>query len=136
MESAAEFAWVSVPICRACHESYRVQYRKSVLKRVRMAFEWPLFVGLLIAPLVVFHNPGAWLAIELLILFIVSLPGALLAYVLARMAGKRRLAPVRMERYSPAQGTVAIHFRRPGYAEQVLAATTASDASGNTHPSR
>jgi hypothetical protein len=135
MESG-QFAWVSVPICQACHEASRVQYRKWVFNRVKFAFAGPLFVGLLIAPLVVFRDPGAWCAIELLILSIVSLPGALIAYVLARMAGKRRLAPVRVERYSPAQGTVAIRFRRPGYAEQVLAATTAADTRGSENAAR
>ena len=86
-----------VPFCGACQEGNQVQYRTWLRKRVSAAFTGPLLVGLLIAPLVVFRNPGAWLFIELLILVLVSLPGALIAYVLARMAGKRRLAPVRVE---------------------------------------
>jgi hypothetical protein len=130
----SESGWMPVPLCGACQEADRAQYRRSVLRRVKIALGGPLFLGLLIAPLVVFRKPGLWLAIELMLLLFLSLPGALVAYVLARMARKRRSAPVRVERYSPAQGTVAIRFRRPGYAEQVLAATAGSDAAGNGNP--
>jgi hypothetical protein len=124
---ASECVWVPVPVCTACQQAGRVRYRQWVFKRVKTAFLGPLFVGLLLLPLVALRNPGAWVAIELGILIVLSLPGAILAYVLARMVGRTRTAPVRLERYSPAKGTVAIRFRRPGYAELVVAATQAAE---------
>jgi hypothetical protein len=107
-----EFVRVSVPVCQECQDQFRSSYRRMVLRGSLFGLAAPLLPGVV---------ASAWLRSPFPILAsaILALLLALIGYAIGRRKALRD-QPVRLERYTPNDGTVAIRFRKPEYQEAVV----------------
>jgi hypothetical protein len=111
----SESVHVWVPVCYACQTANQ--------RRVFHAVVYGFGIGLLLVSMSV-GGARLWpgnLIIAYLVMFSLFL-GPLLGGVIGYYLGRARSQPVQLRHYEPANGTVSIRFRRPGYAEQVLQA--------------
>jgi hypothetical protein len=118
---------VWLPLCDACLDAWERRCRKA-------GWNWLALSGLTllaggggaIALGTVVGGDWVWVSIGGMVLIVLALPGALFARLVGGALAEKRSSPVELERYSPRNGTVAIRFRRPGYADRVVAAMAPS----------
>jgi hypothetical protein len=117
-----EHSRVRVPVCEACQAENRWAARRTTLKG--------LGVGLGIVLLAVLALWAATNNVAVLWTLIpLGLFGALAGLSIGQIVGQRSAAPVKLQRYSPTKGTIAIRFRWPEYGERVLAFMEIQEAS-------
>ena len=124
--------WVRIPVCSACQTAYLYHCSKAAWIGFAIGWAGPLVAGLAFAVpgLLAEPNAMAMLFLAAFVLVVFALPLGFLGHLIGSNIGLARYAPVRLRRYAEREGTVAIRFRRPGYAEQVLAATNPVDRNG------
>jgi hypothetical protein len=104
---------VNVPVCEPCQKVHRRARRKARRIGLLVGLAATLLVGL---GLMVWLGGGVALLSLILLLPI----GLLLGGWLGTEIGRQRSTPVELERYAPAEGTVALRFRKPEYGELLL----------------
>jgi len=68
-------------------------------------------------------DPAAFAALPLFFAVFSGVVSLSFGWLIAKGSAQRATMPVELERYRPSKGTVAIRFRNPAYALQVLEAT-------------
>ena len=114
--------WLRIPVCDACQHANQRQSRKAFWKRFLFIFGANgVGGGLLLGTMIGIRSPWRLDPVPPIICAIfvglASLPFALLRG--RRASGK--VSPVSLQRFMYKEGTVALRFRRPAYAEHVLA---------------
>lgn len=105
-----------VPICEACQQLLRQRQHLGGLRGLFLGAMGALLAAIPLARSNQLNEMGS---LVLVVLAAIS-TGGLLGF-LAGTALAHRL-PVQVRDYSPSHGTLAIHFRQPGYAEKVYEA--------------
>jgi hypothetical protein len=108
---------VFIPTCEACQEAMRQQHVQGSIKGLVLG----LFVGLGSTAFLLWEKkewarPGVMIPLGLAL----SVVGALLGFAAGAALGRR--PPAQLRNYAPGRGVIAVRFRNPEYAGQVLAA--------------
>jgi hypothetical protein len=109
-----QFATLGVPVCRACQRDNWWKYYKTSLAGLGLGLAVPLVIILAL-----YLAAGLVMPIWMVIVTIGF--GAMIGGLVGELVGRRLAAPVKLERYAPSQGTIAIRFRWPAYGERLLA---------------
>jgi hypothetical protein len=115
-----------VPVCNACQIANKRRFRRVFWKTYLMVFGLGVVVGFAAGGILAIAAGTFLLAGGAAGSFLSGLASLLIGWFVARGAAHKAAMPALLERFSPKQGTVAIRFRRPEYAEQVLAANGGS----------
>jgi len=112
---SGESARFHVPLCGDCQQETGARFRRIVFKGVVVG----LVIGLLLtAALTLLFRDADFLWI---LAFPLGLLGGLHGLGIGRRVAKEKTQPVRLERYSPSRGTIAIRFRWRAYGERLFA---------------
>jgi hypothetical protein len=118
-----EFAACWIPVCESCQGENRRRYRRAILRGIGLGVGLP-FVGSAALALALQE------AVFLLAFIPVEVIGGLIGLAIGGTVGKRKTPPVHLERYQPAQGTIAIRFRWPEYGERLVAFLQTREGTG------
>jgi cytochrome c biogenesis protein CcdA len=110
-----------IPVCDACQIANKRRFRKAFWKAYGMVFVLGVVVGFAVGGLSAIAVGGFFLAGGSLGGFLGGLVSLFIGWFVGRGAAQKAM-PAQLERFLPKKGTVVIRFRRPEYAEQVLAA--------------
>jgi hypothetical protein len=124
---------VSVPHCAECQRQHRWRFWKAYGKVLLIVQAIAASVGFVVGTAIANVDRNGQLFPALAI--ILAIAGCLLALLSSpffiKWAARRASPSLRCKGYVPDQGTVALWFRRPGYANEVLRATCYGPAAGN-----
>jgi hypothetical protein len=109
-----------IPVCDGCQSASKRRFRKAFWT-AGMGFVLGVVGGFAVGGLIVIAVGGSFLVGGSISGFLGGLVSLLIGWSTAREAAQKAM-PAQLERFLPKKGTVAIRFRRPEYAEQVLAA--------------
>jgi hypothetical protein len=109
-----EFAALVVPVCRACRRDNSWRHMKASLVGIGLGVAVPLLIGLVL-------HLATGRAVPLFPLLLGVGLGLPVGVVIGGLVGQRLAAPVKLERYSPSRGTIALRFRWPAYGERLVA---------------
>jgi hypothetical protein len=115
---------IPIPVCNACQVANKRRFRKAFWKAYLVVFVIGAIGGFAIAGIIAIVSGKFFLAGGFIGLFLGGLVSLFIGWFVARGAAQKAALPAQLERFLPGKGTVAIRFRRPEYAEQVLAANT------------
>jgi hypothetical protein len=115
-----------IPVCDSCQVANKRRFRKAFCKAYLMVFGLGVVVGFVVGGILAAAAGTSLLAGGIAGSFLVGLVSLFVGWFVGRGAAQKGAMPARLERFLPKKGTVAIRFRRPAYAEQVLAANGGS----------
>jgi hypothetical protein len=118
----AEHVYIQIPVCKACQSDLKRRYRKTYWKTFLTVLGVGAGGGFLVGTLIALVNgdPRLFPTAPIFLSFAGCFVSLFFAWFLSRWAAGRVSAPVELQRYLPEKGTVALRFRRPEYAEQIL----------------
>jgi hypothetical protein len=107
-----------VPVCYPCQTANKLKFQQAILNGLSLGILLLFLAGLARC----LWPANSWLLLVFMVaLLFAPLGGGMAGY----QAGRQRSLPVRLRDYSARKGTIAIHFRRMEYTEQMLAAIRA-----------
>jgi hypothetical protein len=109
-----------IPVCGACQIANKRRFRKAFCKAYLTVFVLGVVGGFAVGGILASAAGNAFLASGIVGVFLCGLVSLFIGWFVGRGAAQKAAMPARLERFSPKKGTVAIRFRRPEYAEQVL----------------
>jgi hypothetical protein len=112
-----------IPVCGACQIAGKRRFRKAFWKAYLMVFVIGVIGGFSTGGIIAIAIGKFFLAGGFIGLFLGGLVSLFIGWFVGRGAAQKVALPVQLEHFLPNKGTVAIRFRRPEYAEQVLAAS-------------
>jgi hypothetical protein len=115
-----------IPVCDACQIVNKRRFRAVFWKTYLVVFGLGVFSGFAVGGILASATGDSFLAGGLAGSFLSGLGSLFIGWFVGRGAAHKAAMPARLERFLPKKGTVAIRFRRPEYAEQVLAANGGS----------
>lgn len=121
LEGSEHFC-LDIPVCPTCRREARRRYRRTFAKTFLIVEGIAAGGGFLIGSLIALlaGDPKLFPFLPLVLAFSAGFLGLVFAGFIGNWAGRKASAPVKVERYLPDKGTVALRFRRSAYTELML----------------
>jgi hypothetical protein len=115
-----------IPVCDVCQIAIKRRLRKAFCMAYLMVFGLGVVVGFSLGGILASVAGAFFVAGGFAGSFLGGLVSLFIGWFVGRRAAQNAAMPAQVERFLPKNGTVAIRFRRPEYAEQVVAANGGS----------